>query len=258
MILGRRSPGSWEGCRWSQQKGEQTLCRSRKVHGVNNHLTSGVWSTRTIGLLWNCISARGHDGSVYGSASVTSSLPARSSCKSGCHGSRLQVAGTKRPGQEKRELSRRCNCRDENSAMRRSSSGWLIWRRRDESTARICHVARCETRGNERRVCVNRAVRGIFIVRRLHGVLALVRVEQDIAIVWWCEERILEGCKNDVPEDDNGLHVRRRRNNSEQVLVTAVNPLRSKQRNNLRELRERNIIERRKFACRFVNVRKIC
>lgn len=138
MILGRRSPGSWEGCRWSQQKGEQTLCRSRKVHGANNHLTSGVWSTRTIGLLWNCISARGHDGSVYGSASVTSSLPARSSCKSGCHGSRLQVAGTKGPGQEKRELSRRCNCRDENSAMRRSSSGWLIWRRRDE---RMLHRA---------------------------------------------------------------------------------------------------------------------
>lgn len=69
---------------------------------------------------------------------------------------------------------------------------------------------------------------------------------------------MLEGCKNDVPEDDNGLHVRRRKNNSEQVLVTAMNPLRSKQRNNLRELRERNTIEKRKFACRFVNVQKIC
>lgn len=68
---------------------------------------------------------------------------------------------------------------------------------------------------------------------------------------------MLEGCKNDVPENDNGLHVRRRKNNSEQVLVTATNPLRTKQRNNLRELRERNIIERRKFAYRFVNVQKI-
>ena len=124
-------------------------------------------------------------------------------------------------------------------------------------TARICHVGRCETRGNERRVCVNRAIRGIFIVRGLNRVLAPVRVEQDIAIVWWCEERMLEGCKNDVPEDDNGLHVRRRKNISEQVLVTATNPLRTKQRNNLRELRERNIIERCKFAYRFVNVQKI-
>ena len=68
---------------------------------------------------------------------------------------------------------------------------------------------------------------------------------------------MLEGCKNDVPENDNGLHVRRRKNNSEQVLVTATNPLRTKQRNNLRELRERNIIERCKFAYRFVNVQKI-
>lgn len=64
------------------------------VRQPSNHLTRGACPSGTIGLLWNCILSRGHDKSIgmMGAASVTRSLPARSPCKSGCHGSQLQVA----------------------------------------------------------------------------------------------------------------------------------------------------------------------